>query len=75
MLFVLPLLVINITFFAVPFVKSLYMSLYDWPLLGDRTFIGIQNFIRAFQDKKFLHSLLFTMEYALIVTPSRRRRL
>ncbi len=69
MLFVLPLLVINITFFAVPFVKSLYMSLYDWPLLGDRTFIGIQNFIRAFQDKKFLHSLLFTMEYALLVTP------
>lgn len=69
MFFVLPLLAINITFFAIPFVKSFYMSLFDWPLLGEKAFIGIKNFIQAFQDKKLLHSLLFTMEYALIVTP------
>lgn len=69
MIFILPLLAVNITFFVVPFVKSLYMSLYDWPLLGERTFQGIQNFLKAFQDKKFIHSLIFTMEYAILVTP------
>lgn len=54
MLFVLPLLAVNITFFLIPFVKSLYMSLYDWPLLGEKTFNGISNFIKAFQDAKFI---------------------
>ncbi len=68
-LFILPLLAINITFFAIPFVKAFYMSFFDWSLLGEKAFIGIQNFVRAFQDKKFLHSLLFTAEYAIIVTP------
>lgn len=69
MLFVLPLLAVNIIFFLVPFVKSLYMSLYDWPLLGEKTFNGISNFIKAFQDAKFIYSLKFTMQYAILVTP------
>lgn len=69
MIFVLPLLAVNIIFFLIPFIKSLYMSLYDWPLLGERTFRGIENFVKAFSDKKFIHSLVFTMEYAVLVTP------
>lgn len=69
MIFVLPLLAVNIIFFLIPFIKSLYMSLYDWPLLGERTFRGLENFVKAFSDKKFIHSLVFTMEYAVLVTP------
>lgn len=69
MLFILPLLAVNITFFVIPFVKSLYMSFYNWPLLGQKAFIGFANYIKAFGDRKFLHSLLFTLEYAVLVTP------
>ncbi len=69
MIFILPLLAVNITFFLIPFVKSIYMSFYDWPLLGEKTFNGLQNFVKVFQDKKFLHSLQFTMQYAILVTP------
>lgn len=69
MIFILPLLVINITFFVIPFIKALYMSLFNWQLLGDKEFIGISNYIKAFADPKFLHSLKFTFQYALIVTP------
>lgn len=69
MLFILPLLAVNITFFVIPFVKSLYMSFYNWPLLGQKVFIGLSNYIKAFSDRKFLHSLLFTLEYAVLITP------
>ena len=69
LLFVLPLLLVNILFFLIPFIKSFYMSFFNWPLLGEKTFNGIQNFIKAFNDPKFLHSLKFTFQYAILVTP------
>ena len=69
MAFILPLLIVNITFFVIPFVKSLYMSLFDWKLLGNKLFIGLANYAKAFQDPKFLRSLKFTFQYGIIVTP------
>lgn len=69
LLFILPLLIVNITFFVVPLFRTLYMSLFDWKLLGERKFIGLENFIDAFLDPKFIDSLIFTGKYALIVTP------
>lgn len=69
MVFILPLVVVNVVFFMIPFVKSLYMSAFDWQLLGDKVFIGIENYISAFQDEKFIRSLIFTGKYALLVTP------
>lgn len=68
-MFITPLLVINITFFFIPFVKAIYMSLFDWKLLGDKAFIGLHNYIQAFHNPKFISSLIFTGKYALLVTP------
>ncbi|TAH71572.1 MAG: sugar ABC transporter permease [Anaerolineaceae bacterium] len=68
-LFIAPLLVINITFFVIPFLKAIYMSLFDWKILGDKAFIGLTNYIQAFQNQKFINSLIFTGKYALLVTP------
>ncbi|MHC1771278.1 MAG: carbohydrate ABC transporter permease [Flexilinea sp.] len=45
------------------------MSLFKWELLGTRKFIGLKNYIHAFQDEKFTNSLIFTFKYALLVTP------
>lgn len=69
LLFIVPLMVINFTFFVLPFFKSIYMSLYNWPLLGQKAFIGFSNYVRAFGDKKFIHSMVFTLQYAVLVTP------
>ncbi len=68
-LFIVPLLAINITFFLIPFIKSMYMSLFDWKLLGNKTFVGLYNYLQAFQNPKFTSSLIFTAKYALLVTP------
>ena len=35
-LFILPALILNLMFFVFPFLQSLLMSFYDWPVLGEK---------------------------------------
>ena len=68
-LFVIPALMLNFVFFILPFFQSLLMSFYDWPVLGEKTFIFLDNYVKLSQDGQFWHSLFFTLKYALFVTP------
>lgn len=68
-LFILPAMIINLLFFAWPFIQSFIMSFFEWPVLGERTFIGLQNYKELFADEMFWSALGFTMKYAIIVTP------
>jgi multiple sugar transport system permease protein len=45
------------------------MSLNDWPLLGIPHFIGLDNYVQAFQDDQFLHAVGFTLLYTVVITP------
>lgn len=68
-LFILPTLVLNLIFFIYPFLQTVAMSFFDWPMLGERKFIFLGNYIALFQDKQFWNALWFTLKYALLVTP------
>ena len=39
-LFICPVIVMNLIFFCLPFLQSLAMSFFEWPLLGEKTFVG-----------------------------------
>lgn len=67
--FILPAMLINLIFFAWPFLQSLLMSFYEWPVLGEKTFVGLQNYKALLSDELFWSALGFTMKYALFVTP------
>ena len=69
-LFICPAIGINLIFFCLPFLQSLTMSFFKWPLLREKTFIGLENYKMLFQDDQFVTSLLFTMKYTLFVTPA-----
>lgn len=69
-LFVLPSVLFVAVFFLVPLIMTAVMSLYDWPLLGDHHFIGLQNYIQMASDSTFWQSLWFTTKYTIIVTPA-----
>lgn len=46
---------------------TLPSSFFHWNLIkGEKQFNGISNYIKIFQDKQFLHSLLFTLILAII---------
>ena len=68
-LFVLPAMVLNVVFFIYPFIQTLRISFYDWSILGEKKFIFIETYVTLLQDKQFWTSLIFTLKYALFVTP------
>lgn len=67
-LFVLPAVLFMFTFFIFPLLMTVWMSLHKWPILGQPTFIGIDNYVTMAQDGQFWSSLLFTTQYTILVT-------
>ncbi|WP_234988091.1 carbohydrate ABC transporter permease [Demequina sp. NBRC 110056] len=68
-LFALPAMVMLALFFIWPLLQTIFMSLHDWPLLGDHEFIGLQNYVDAFNDDQFLSAAGFTFFYTAVMTP------
>ncbi len=56
-------------FFIIPLAMTFFMSLHDWPLFGEQTFIGLQNYRDLGADRQYLKSLDFTFRYTLYITP------
>ncbi|HEV7666345.1 MAG TPA: sugar ABC transporter permease [Chloroflexota bacterium] len=53
-----------------PMLASLYLSMTDYNLLGDSTWVGFANYIRMFtDDPKFLTSAGVTLNYVLVSVP------
>lgn len=55
--FMLPALLLYLTLVVVPIIMSAYYSLFDWNTIGTKAFIGLQNFVKVFQDEKVIISL------------------
>lgn len=68
-LFVLPTVLFVSVFFIIPLLMTFTMSFFDWPLFGDHTFIGLDNYTSLTTDRQFLKSIEFTARYTLLVTP------
>jgi multiple sugar transport system permease protein len=64
-----PAMVLIGVFFLVPLVMTFWISLHNWPLLGRRRFIGLDNYVRALADPGFHSALTFTLLYTLVITP------
>ena len=63
---VLPTLVAFTVAFIVPFILGIYLSFTKFTTVTDAQWIGLNNYLVAFQDKDFLASLLFTVKFALV---------
>jgi raffinose/stachyose/melibiose transport system permease protein len=56
--FLAPLLVLNVLVVIGPSLATVYYSFTDWSGLGPATFIGLDNYTRAFADPKVREALL-----------------
>ena len=65
----LPAFVLLALFFIWPLVRTVVMSLHDWPLLGVPKFTGLENYFTAFHDANFLKAAGFTLLYTVGATP------
>jgi len=69
-LFISPWILGFVFFTLGPLVFSLTMSFYDWPVVGERTFIGLKNYrVMLTQDPQFWKSLGITAKFALVFVP------
>lgn len=55
--FVLPFFAVFAAMFVAPLAYSGYLSLYATRLVGGISFVGLENYVRAFQDARFLEGL------------------
>src|ERR1044071_8159850 len=63
-----PAAVIVAVFFLVPLVLVLWMSLHEWPLIGEPTFNMPANYTAISRNPLFVNAVWFTLEYTIIVT-------
>ena len=64
-LFVVPALALYMTFYVVPMLSSLKYSVTSWNGINEATFNGLDNFMKAFRDEKFLIALKNNIYFVL----------
>ncbi|MBX3015463.1 MAG: sugar ABC transporter permease [Caldilineaceae bacterium] len=64
-----PSLVIIFGFSIVPMLWSIYYSFTKGGMLGKHPFVGVENYVRAFQHPIFIQTLWNTTQYALMTVP------
>lgn len=69
-LFISPWILGFLFFTLGPLIFSLTMSFHDWPVVGERTFVGFDNYrTMLFDDPQFWDSLWITVKFAAIYVP------
>lgn len=68
-LFVAPIVIGTVIFSIVPILYSFYLSLMNWDGLGEKIFIGFDNFVDIFKDATLLQPLSNTLYYTLGTVP------
>ena len=66
-LFLTPTVLAFLVVQIIPFIYGIYYSFTDWTGTGAATkMVGLENYIKIFQDKGFLHSFLITLEFTIL---------
>jgi multiple sugar transport system permease protein len=63
-----PALLFITVFVLAPLVFAVYISVTNWPLIGDYDFVGLANYLAIAQDSAFWRSVGYTLLYTGIVT-------
>ena len=70
LLMALPAFLFVAIFVLVPVGFAVYLSFTDYPLIGPDHWVGLANWAFIGQDATFVHAVLFTLLYTVIVTPA-----
>ncbi|MDH6207079.1 carbohydrate ABC transporter permease [Aurantimicrobium minutum] len=66
MVFLIPSFIGFFGFFAWPALRGIYLSFTEYDMLRDPVWIGIDNYVKIFQDPIFFNSIWVTLEYVLL---------
>ncbi|MEE1057146.1 MAG: sugar ABC transporter permease [Acutalibacteraceae bacterium] len=64
--FVLPTVLAFIISFIAPFIMGIYLSFTKFKTVSDAKWVGISNYLKAFQDDNFVNALWFTVKFTIV---------
>lgn len=64
--FVLPTMVAFFMGFVIPFIEGIYLSFCEFTTIKDAKFVGVKNYVAAFQDVNFTGAFKFTTLFAVV---------
>ena len=64
-LFIAPGLAFYLAFFIWPYVQLIGLSLVEWNGYGERTFVGLRNYVRLMDDKQFWLAFQHNLSWSL----------
>lgn len=66
-IFLFPTLISFVLVFLIPFILGIYLSFTKFTTVENATWVGIENYIKAFtQDTNFLNALWFTIKFTIV---------
>lgn len=65
-IFVLPTAIAFVMGHMVPFIMAFYLSFCSFTTVNDAKFVGLSNYIKAFSDPTYMHSMLFTTLFTIV---------
>lgn len=68
--FLAPALALFAVILVYPLLYALWLGFYDWPVFGERTFVGLGNYTRMLSDPLFRKSLVNTVCWTCCVVPA-----
>jgi multiple sugar transport system permease protein len=67
--FLAPSMLGLLAFTAFPIVASLLLGFFDWPVIGDHTFIGLKNYENLLTSSEFKTALINTFVFVILYVP------
>ena len=69
LLYLAPLVIFVAMFTAYPLIQMVWMSFHNWSIIEPAKWVGVANFVKAWNDRQFWVSLGFTLKYTVYITP------
>jgi multiple sugar transport system permease protein len=69
LLYLAPVVIFVAVFTAYPLIQMIWMSFHNWSIIEPARWVGVANYVRAYNDNQFWVSLGFTLKYTLYLTP------
>jgi multiple sugar transport system permease protein len=69
LLYLTPALAFVLAFTVYPLIQMVWMSFHNWSIIEPARWVGVANYVRAYNDRQFWVSLGFTLKYTIYITP------
>lgn len=66
LIFAVPTLIAFTIAFLVPFVMGIYLSFTEFTTVTNATWVGFDNYVKAFTNKEFINAFFFTAKFTVV---------